>query len=117
MIHDNGMIETRVYRKKTKLPTPQTSNIRKRYKRNNIKAELYQAKRISSNFTNEVTLIKNKFKPAGYPMPFVNSIIHDFTTAQTNEDSEFFIPPWVIEIKKKIVSCRNAVLFEQQKHI
>ena len=45
-------------------------------------------------------------------MRFVNSIIHDFTTAQTNEDNEFFMPPWVIEIKKKIVSCRNALLFE-----
>ena len=45
-------------------------------------------------------------------MRFVNSIILDFTTAQRNEDNEFFIPPWVIEIKKKIVSCRNTLLFE-----
>ena len=90
-IHNNDMIETRVHRKKAKLPTPWASNIPKRYKRNTIKAELYQAKRISSKFTNEVTLIRNKFKSAGYPMRFVNSVIHEFTTAQTIEDIEFII--------------------------
>ena len=41
------MIETRVHRKKTKVPTPWASNIPKTYKRNIIKAELYRAKRIS----------------------------------------------------------------------
>ena len=46
IIHNNGMIETRVHRKKTKLPTTWTSNIPKRYKRNTIKAELYRAKHI-----------------------------------------------------------------------
>ena len=87
------MRETRVHRKKTKLPTPWTSNIPKRYKRNTIKAELYRAKRILSNFTNEVILIRNKFKSAGYPMRFVNSVIHEFTITQTNEAVEFIIPP------------------------
>ena len=67
IIHNNGMTETRVHRKKTKLSTPWISNISKRYKRNTIKAELYRAKCISSNFTNEITLIRNKFKTAGYP--------------------------------------------------
>ena len=36
-------------------------------------------------------------------MRFVNSIIHEFTTVQTNEDIEFIIPPWLFEVKKKIV--------------
>ena len=57
-IHNNGMIETRINKKKTKFPTPWTSNITKRDKRNTIKAELHRAKRISSNFINEVKLIK-----------------------------------------------------------
>ena len=97
------MIETWVHRKKTKLPTPWTCNIPKRYKQNAIETELYQAKCISSNFTNEVTLIRNKFKSAGYPMRFVNSVIHKLTTAETNEDIEFIIPTWFFEVKKKIV--------------
>ena len=69
------MIETRVQNKKTKLTTLWTSNIPKRHKWNTIKAELYRAKRISLNFTIEVTLIRNKFKSAGYPMRFVNSVV------------------------------------------
>ena len=36
-------------------------------------------------------------------MRFVNSVIHEFTTAQTNEDNELIIPPWLFEAKKKIV--------------
>ena len=59
IIRNNGMIETWVNRKKTKSPTPWTSNIPKRYKRNTIKAELYRGKRISTIFTKEVTLMKN----------------------------------------------------------
>ena len=86
------MIEIRVHRKKTKLPTPWTFNTPKRYKGNTIKAELYRAKRISSNFTSEVTLIRNKSKLEGYPMCFVNSVIREITTAQANEDNEFIIP-------------------------
>ena len=69
------MIETQVHNKKTKLTTLWTSNIPKRHKWNTIKAELYRAKRISLNFTIEVTLIRNKFKSAGYPMRFVNSVV------------------------------------------
>ena len=81
IIHNDGMIETRVHRKKTKLPTHWTTDIPKRYKRNTIKAALYWAKCISSNFTNEVTLTRNKFESVGYPMHFANSVIHEFTTA------------------------------------
>ena len=119
IIHNRGMIETRVHRKKTKLPTPWASNIPKKYKRNTIKAELYRAEHISSYFTNEVTLIRNKFKSAGYPMRFVNSVIHEFTTAETNEDIEFIIPPWLFDVKKKIVlveipyCLKNEILSKQ----
>ena len=75
IIHINGTIETKVHRKKIKLPISWTSNIPKRCKRNSTKTELYRAKRISSNFASEVTVIRNKFESAGYPKRFVNSII------------------------------------------
>lgn len=39
-----------------------------------IKTDLYSAKPISSNFTNEVTVIRNKLESAGYPKGFVNTI-------------------------------------------
>ena len=101
--HINGTIETRVHRKKTKLPIPRTSNIPKRYKRNSIKTELYRAKRISSNFTSEVTVIRNKFESTGYPKRFVNSIIREFNAVKENDESDFIIPPWLFEGKKKVV--------------
>ena len=91
------MIETRALCK-TKLSTPWTPNIPKRYKRNTIKTELYRAKRISSNFTNEVTLISNKFKSVGYHMHFINSVIREFTTAEANEEKEFIISPWIFKV-------------------
>ena len=94
IIHINGTIETKVHRKKTKLPIPWTSNIPKRYKRNSIKTELYRAKQISSNFASEVTVIRNKFESAGYPKRFVNSIIQEFTAVKENDESDFIIPHW-----------------------
>ena len=102
--HINGAIETRVHRKKTKLPIPWTSNIPKRYKRNSsIKTKLYRAKRISSNFTSEVTVIKNKFESAGYPKRLVNSILREFNAVEENDENDFIIPPWLFEEKKKVV--------------
>ena len=85
------------------LNNPWTSNISKRYKRNSIKTELYRAKRISSNFTSEVAVIRNKFESAGYPKRFVNSIIREFNAVKENEESDFIIPPWLFEGKKKVV--------------
>ena len=43
-------------------------------------------------------------------MRFVNSITHEFTIAQTNEDNEFTIPPWLLEVKKKIVLVENPIV-------
>ena len=103
IVHTNGMIEARLHMKKTKLPTPWTSNIPKRYERNTIKGELYWAKCISSNFRNEVTLVRNECKSTGYPMRFVNSVIHEFPTSQTNEYIEFIIPPRLFEATKIVL--------------
>ena len=98
--HINGTIETWVYRKKTKFLITWTSNIPKRY---SIKTELYRATEISSNFTSEVTVIRNKFESAGYPKRFVNSIIREFNAVKENDKSDFIIPPWLFEEKKKFV--------------
>ena len=50
ILNENGIIKTRVYQKKTKLPIPWSSNIPKRYKRNTINTDLHRAKRISTDF-------------------------------------------------------------------
>ena len=48
-------------------------------------------------------MIRSKFKSAGYPTRFVNSVINEFTIAQINEYIELIILPWLFEVKKKIV--------------
>ena len=57
IVESKGVIETKVYRKTTKLPVPWASNIPKTYKRNTINADLYRAKRIATNLDNELVII------------------------------------------------------------
>ena len=111
----NGTIETRVHRKKTKLPIPWTSNIPKRYKRNSsIKTKLYRAKRISSNFTSEVTVIKNKFESSGYPRSFVNIIIREFNAVKENNENDFIISPRLFEEKKNVVLVEIPICLKNE---
>ena len=44
-----------------------------------------------------------KFESAGYPKRFVNSIIREFNAVKENDESDFIIPPWLFEGKKKVV--------------
>ena len=75
---NEGAIETKVYRKTTKLPVLWASNIPERYRRNTVNTDLYRAKRIASNLDNELIIIKKKFLAADYPHEFFNSIINTF---------------------------------------
>ena len=63
----NGKIETKVYRKPTKLPVPWSSNIAKRYKRNSIIGDLQRSKRIATDFEKEIIQIKKKLLAANFP--------------------------------------------------
>ena len=78
LLINNGIYETQVYRKETKILTHWSSNIPKRYKRNAISVDLHRSKRISSNFDTEVQIIKSKFKSVGYPLPFIDNVIRTF---------------------------------------
>ena len=85
ILNSNGTYETLVYRKSSKLPTPWTSKVPKRYKRNNILGDLHRSKRISSNFNQEVEVIRGKYKKAGFPIKFINSVMRQFKTQMDNE--------------------------------
>ena len=67
-----------IYWKNTKLPSPWTSKTPKRYKQNTINGDLHRSKRISSNFDEEIPLIKEKFMKADYPLRFINSVVNEF---------------------------------------
>ena len=74
----NGTYKFNVYRKNTKLPSPWTSKTAKRCKRNTVNGDLYRSKSISSNFDEEIPLIKEKFMKADYPLRFINSVVNEF---------------------------------------
>ena len=75
---DGSQIITAVVTKDNKLPPHWSSKTPKRYKRNIINGELHRAKKISSDFSKEIIRIRNKFKHAGYPIRFINSVINEF---------------------------------------
>ena len=59
--NNSGAYKFNVYWKNSKLPSPWTSKTLKCYKQNTINGDLHCSKGISSNFDEEVPLIKEKF--------------------------------------------------------
>ena len=78
--------------------------IPKRYKRNSITTDLNRAKRIATDFNNEVKIIRNKFIKTDYPKPFINNVIKRFNQDQLHneitEEDEPLLPPDFFEIEK-----------------
>ena len=79
---ENDIIKTEVYHKANKFYVHWKFQIPKRNKRNLINGDLYCSWRISSNFYHEKNQIRCKFSSAGYPVRFVNSVIHDFESKE-----------------------------------
>ena len=99
----NGTYKFNVYRKNIKLPSPLTSKTPKRYKRNTINGGLHRSKRISSNFDEEIPLIKEKFMKADYPLRFINSVISYFEKGKECGDESLIIPTSLFEIAKPFI--------------
>ena len=99
----NGAYKFNVYQKNTKPPSPWTSKTTKRYKRNTINGDLHCSKRISSNFDEEIPLIKEKFMKADYPLRFINSVVNEFQKGKECGDESFIIPPSLFEITKPFI--------------
>ena len=98
-INNNNTISTSVHMKETKLPIPWSSKVPKRYKRNAVVGDLHRAKRIGSDFEQEVSNIKTKYRKADFPQRYVDSIIRQFAEEQqkaTDSDS-FLIPPGMFD--------------------
>ena len=91
----------RVYQKPGKLPTHWKSQVPTEWKRSCILGDLHRAKRISSNFDQEVRTIKKKYRDAGYPTRFVSSTIDNFIHKQ-DKANEKLIPDFLFDERKKI---------------
>ena len=96
----DGAYKFNFYQKNTKLPSPWTSKTPKRYKRNTVSGDLHRSKRISSNFDEEIPLIKEKFMKADYPLRFINSVVNEFQKGKECGDESCIIPPSLFEITK-----------------
>ena len=94
----SGTYKFNVYQKNTKLPSPWTSKTPKCYKWNTINGDLHRSKRISSNFDEEIPLIKEKFLKADYSLHFINSVFNEFRKGKECGDESFIIPTSLFEI-------------------
>ena len=108
IIISNNEVVKSVHRKESKLPVPWESNVPKHYKRNSLLGELHRAKKISSNFQEEVKNIKEKFSKANFLLRFINNVAAQFNNStfnnkERNKKDEMIIPPQLFEIPKKIL--------------
>ena len=99
----NGAYKFNVYRKNTKLTSRWTSKTPKRYKRNTLNGDLHRSKRISSNFDEEITLIKEKSMNADYQLRFTSSVVNEFQKGKEYGDESFIIPLSLFEIRKPVI--------------
>lgn len=97
IIRVGNRLETKVHieRRTSFLPK---SSVPKRYKCNCVLGDLHRACRISNYFNDEIIYIRNKYKKAGYPLAFINSVIRDFN----KEVDEVITPTQLFEDKKNI---------------
>ena len=71
----------------------------KRYKENTIFIYDLRSSSFKENiqFRREVSLIKEKFVKAGYPLRFINSVVDEFQKGKECGDERFIIPPSLFE--------------------
>ena len=92
-----------VYPKNTTLPSPWTTKVPKRCKRNTIICDLRHSKRMLSNFDEDILMIKKKFMKADYLLRFINSVVNEFQKGKECGDETFIIPPSLFEIAKAFI--------------
>ena len=104
--YNNGSIATKVHRWVTKLAPHWSLSIPKIYKWNGDHRDLCRVERISSDFNNEMMLIRQKFDKCN-PSPFTNSVIRDYEHKQNKiqqQEGEYIRPPNFFEIAKESMS-------------
>ena len=75
-----------------------------------MKVDIHHAKKISTNFTEEIKFIRDKFIKVDFPQLLINSIIKDFInqleTIQQNNDEELIIPSYFFEVEPPFLSLK-----------
>ena len=98
----NGIIETSVVVKESKIPNHWSSAVPKRYKTNTILGDLHRAHKIWSNFELEKQRIKKKYLGVNFLYNFIQSNFNSY-----QQKFESLIPNWLFEEKyRKTVYIR-----------
>ena len=104
----NGIIETSVVVKKSKIPNHCLSAVPKKYKRNAFLGDLHRAHKISSSSELEKQCIKKKYFSVNFPYNFIQSSFNSY-----QQKCELLIPNWLFEEKNRktiyirIPFCQN----------
>jgi hypothetical protein len=109
----NNEAITSVHVKPGKIPVRWSSKVPKRYKRNAINGELHRARRVASNFEEEIKRIKTKFVDVGFPSRFVDSVIRDFNSVP-NVEEENIIPEWLFD-DRQVLTVNLPFCSENEK--
>ena len=89
---NNGIIETSVVAKQSKIPNYWSSAVPKKYKRNTILGDLHRAHKISSNFELEKQRIRKIYLSVSFPYNFIQSTFNSY-----QQKCESLIPNWLFE--------------------
>ena len=117
--HQEKNFVTNVHQKSGKLQAHWKSAIPHKWKRNTILGALHRAKRIATNWQEEVQVVKQSFIRSGYPAKFVNEVINDFENPTARDDETIIPVHWFDERTKigiELPFCRRNE-FESRKFI
>ena len=95
---DNNKTMCFEHHKKMKLLFRWTSAVPKRYQKNVIMGDLHRASNLSSNFRQEVWIIRGKYIKTGFSFCFINSITDTFN----QEKEDLFRPICLFEERKEV---------------
>ena len=96
IIIKNGIIETSVAVKESKVCNHWSSSVPKKYQRNAILGDLHRAHKISSNFELEKQRIRKKYLSVNFRYYFMKSTFNSY-----QQKCESLIPNWLFEEKHR----------------
>ena len=107
----NGIIETSVAVKESKIPNHWSSAVPKKYKRNAILGDLHRAHKISSNFELEKQRIKKKYLSVNFPYNFIQSTFNSY-----QQKCESLIPNCLFEEKHRKTIYIRITFCQSNEH-
>ena len=105
---------TSTYVKPGKLPAHWKSATPVKWKRNTLWGALHRAKRLTTNWEQDLQSVKKRFQHAGYPFNFIQKTIHEF---ENPKESDTIIPVnWLDDRRTVTIRVPYCEANEQQSY-